>query len=974
MDNSLRALCDAIKKILSQLKPQSNSLSFIIMTGKDKQGKSSILKQSQMAEIPVFSEEHAKIYYNQQGIILELGETWLSNNRNLLQNTLKQLNKCSRYLKVTGLILCIDTQDLLITEPHQFAEQKTSHIQLLERIGSNLGYNVELALLLTKMDSLAGFTEFYQTDHAADLAKPLGFSLECINQTAKKVETFNQQFHQLIETLGQQVINKMHPARSTSKRSLIREFPLQLASLRLAIQRFIQAIPPQRFNLHSIFFTSAEQGGVSVDRLNKKIQHEYALMVQDTFPQATNYRAYFIEGALKTIQNQCSQMPQIRHISHKPIMAATLGVAGLSLILLSYSHHKTSQLLDEASKELLTFDALNSQGTNNAQALYHLSNAVNQVNKIASNSISLPTVHQLKYNLHHHAQTRIKGEFLPSLTAELEQVMTNPTMTPIVRYKALKIYLMLGQPEHLSAPEVVAWFEHQWHDQANKPNYAKQIALLKHTLSKPLHQIAIKEQIVSDARNYLNALPTSYFYYSLAKESFPTTTEKIEVEGFNLATNEVPVYYTKKGFEQIVKDLPNLSMKLQTENWVLSRQDLGQLQDILLQAYSFDYVTWWQTFLKKTQPLRYQDYQQGRQVVKLLQQSNAISSLVNLVQQETKPDLSQTSSPFNQLVATKFTDLNLISPSSIKEVITRINELDQFISTLSVVKDNGKTAFAMTKARFLSDQPTDPISLLHAQARQLPEPLSTWTKQLAGDSWVILIRDSRHYINYQWQETVYKEFENSIAKKYPFESAQTSEISIADFNRFFSAHGVLNSFTEQYVKPFLDVSSAEWKPKAINDFVMPISTESLDQLIRANIITNMFFPDNSDSSKIEFTLQKINLDPVVSSLHLKIGSIELTDNQSSESYTRFSWPQNNAKLALDSIEGKHFEIAEEGTWALFKLLEKVNVLVDEQDSSSLQILFEVNSTSGRYLMKTNNKVNPFTPGILNGFTLHEAIV
>ena len=88
----------------------------------------------------------------------------------------------------------------------------------------------------------------------------------------------------------------------------------------------------------------------------------------------------------------------------------------------------------------------------------------------------------------------------------------------------------------------------------------------------------------------------------------------------------------------------------------------------------------------------------------------------------------------------------------------------------------------------------------------------------------------------------------------------------------------------------------------------------------------------------------------------------------------FTWPQNNAKLSLDSIEGNHYELAEQGVWALFKLLEKVNVLIDEQDSASLQILFEVNSNSGRYLLKTHHPINPFTPGILNGFTLGDSVV
>lgn len=46
----------------------------------------------------------------------------------------------------------------------------------------------------------------------------------------------------------------------------------------------------------------------------------------------------------------------------------------------------------------------------------------------------------------------------------------------------------------------------------------KQLALLKLLLSKPPQNILVKKQVISDARNYLNALPTSYLYYSIAKD------------------------------------------------------------------------------------------------------------------------------------------------------------------------------------------------------------------------------------------------------------------------------------------------------------------------------------------------------------------------------------------------------------------------------------------------------------------------
>src|SRR5690606_23752082 len=111
----------------------------------------------------------------------------------------------------------------------------------------------------------------------------------------------------------------------------------------------------------------------------------------------------------------------------------------------------------------------------------------------------------------------------------------------------------------------------------------------------------------------------------------------------------------------------------------------------------------------------------------------------------------------------------------------------------------------------------------------------------------------------------------------------------------------------------------------------------------------------------------------VSNLQLTIGETSLSDNQNSESDTEFTWPQRGAKLSLNSIEGNHYELEESGTWAFFKMLQKVNVLVDSNDSSSLQILFEVNGNSGRYLLKTQNQINPFSPGILTGFSLKKDI-
>lgn len=975
MDKSLSALCDALKKIISQLKPQHHALSFLLLIGGDNQGKTTLLRQSHFEHLTVDVDRAADVYYNQHGIIVEIGETWLNQSKNLLQYTLKQLNRCHYALKISGIILCVDINELLIAEPLEFADQCKTHIQLLNRFGLSLNYRVDIAIIFTKLDAIAGFCEFFQNEHATELQKPLGFSLDWGTRQNKLFNNFKTQFEQFIEVMGQQVIVKMHPARSTVKRTLIREFPLQLASLGPAIHTLIKSISPKLFQLQALYFTSGEQGGVSLDRLNKKIQHEYALTVQDKFPQSINHRAYFIEGALCAFQDNTKHKPPRVTLSHKWVSGIVISMGFVLLTWLATQYFSSSYSLDEVSKELLAYDTLITQKNNEAIALYHLTKASHALNKIHASLLYSPTINQLKTQLKIHTKQHLQGNFLPTILAEIEQTIIDTRQTQASRYEALKIYIMLGEPDHFSEESVLSWFKIRWQNEKTAPDQLleKKLALLKQTLKQPLQPITINRQIISDVRNYLNALPASYLFYTLAKADFSTKKQTISIDGFDLANKEIPVYFTKLGFKDVMAKLPIIGKKLQEENWVLARQDLHDLPILLKQAYCYEYMVWWQNFMRRSLPLHFKDYQQARLLAQALHQSNAISKLTELIQQETSPELKENNPFFNQEIASKFTDLNLMSLSAIRELTQNMNELEKFISTLAMVNDQGKTAFNIAKSRFENDKLSNPLSALYTRALQLPEPVSLWAQQVADDLWFILINDARNYINQQWQQTVMRDYHNSIAKRYPFDANQTQEVSITDFNRFFANHGILNNFVEYYLKPFLDTNQPQWQLKELNNYVLPISADMVNELIRANVISNMFFPNQSETSKINFSLQKLSLDPIVASLQLVVGNKKLKDTQDSDSFTQFNWPQSDAHLILNSIEGQHYELEELGPWAFFRLLQKVNVLVDEQDSSSLQILFEVNGNSGRYILKTQNEINPFTPGILNGFTLTDSI-
>lgn len=974
MDHSLSALCDVLKKIFSQLKPQHNAISFILLIGKAQQGKTALLRQSQYEHTTVHAERSTDIYHNQHSVMLELNELWLNQSTHLLQYTLKQLNRCHRTIKITGIMLCLDIHDLFTAQPLQYHANSQLQAQFIERFGIGLGYKVDLAIIFTKVDVIAGFCDFFQHDHPTELAKPLGFALADINPTGKLISIYKSQFDDFIETLGQQILNKIHPARSSLKRTLIREFPLQLASLRSAIQSLIQHISPQLFRLTALYFTSAEQGGISLDRLNKKIQHEYALTVQDQFPQSTNYQAYFIEGALNAFHEQVKRHAPLATSWHKNATMTVASIVGLSLILIVKHYITTATGLDEASKELILYDTLSTQTDKQTTALYHLTIASKRLDKMSSGILSSSFIEQLKTKLQLSTEQHINTVFIPTVVADIEKALTNNQLSASERYQALKIYLMLGSLEHFSQAQVNDWFKQLWKKNTPTAELDNRLSLLDRILLQHKQAITLNSTLINDTRNYLNALPTAYLYYSIAKQSFPQEQQPLHIDGLIFANNQVPVYLTKKGFNDVIRHLDTTINTLHDTNWVLETHHTDNLSDIIKKAYCYEYVTWWHNAMRHIRIEKADSYTQTQQLIQSLRTSDAFTKLIDLLQEQTAPEPGQGSTLFNQEIASKFTELSFISHASIQNVTMSLQELERFLTTLSIVQDDGRTAFTLTKARFQSDILNNPLSTLYTYAQQLPEPISSCTKQIADNIWYALIKDSRAYINKQWKTMVLPNYEQNIANRFPFDASSTQDIAIEAFDTFFSEKGTLNQFIEDYLKPFLDTSKPQWALKEANQYVLPISTDVLNELIRANIITNMFFPDQSLSSKIEFSLQKVSLDPIVSSLRLSIGDTSVTDTQDSESFTQFNWPKPNAALRLNSIEGQHYQLEEEGPWAFFRMLQKVNVLVDEQDSTSLQILFEVNGNSGRYILKTQNEVNPFTPGILNGFVLPEQIV
>src|SRR3990167_4498606 len=577
MDESLSVLCKALKDVCAVLKPKQNPLAFALVIGRLHQGKSTILKHSELTNFPLASPNVA-IYYHEDGIILELCESWLRDQHVLLSHVLKKLNQINRYLRISALILCIDVQALFHNEHDTAMLEGEKHTKWVKHFIDSLGYAVSVSIFLTKSDSLAGFLPFFQPQHTVERQKALGFSIDNRLEKPILLKQYRQQFDKLVASLNRQVLERLHVVRSVAARTQIREFPLQLVSLRTALQLLLECMVKQGAVLQGVYFMSAASHAATIDRLQHKFSQDYGLLPYKEENQGPKmHPAYFVKGALENVLMQNKLTEIVWPSSFRWTVVGSCSFLLFFLASFFYIYNKTNFLLTETKQELAAYELLiKSKNYKETAATFHLTEALRTLEAIPIPMRYLPAVKKLRVTLEAQTEKTIEHKFLPELIHTLEKVMRDPYTKPDDQYFALKTYLSLTSPQYFSYANIEKWFTSYW--QKHPPqSQEKAKALLKEVLAAPINNNQVDKTLINDVRNRLNALPPSYFYYLIAKKDRQENSKELSLPGFILAHNNIPQAMTKKGFNAEIKRLTETAKLLKQDMWALARNDINDV-------------------------------------------------------------------------------------------------------------------------------------------------------------------------------------------------------------------------------------------------------------------------------------------------------------------------------------------------------------------------------------------------------------
>ena len=965
MQHALKSLLHTIKKTLENFGDEQKSISFLVATGLREQGTSTVLRQGQMHQQFTDEELGIHVFYNKKGIIIDINQQWVNQQDNLLPMLFKKINQCHRKLRISGFLFFVDIADLLISDEEQYVAQIKEHSQFFLEFIQALDYPVRSGIVITKLDQITGFTDFFNLSHELELQEPLGFSVTYAKQNPNFPKIFSEAWNNFVSYLNQQMIQKIHTTRANKQRILIREFPLQMALMESRFLNLVKNLAHPKTHIHGLFFTCAEQKSKNLNYLNKRIQSDFSVLVPVSSVQSVNFKHFFIHGAISHCQELSSYTPKPNALYDTKVQAILLaGFLTASIIIYqTIRTHDVLQQTDHHLQQPFTKNIADHQISvleKHLQELNHLPYMFKYMSNIETLNQQISNIEQNIYERH--------------LAYKVSMALQNQMMSNDIymSFEALKISMAILMKKHNQDKAIYEWFSHNYAQDLSDHEKQQQLTLLK----KFIWNIRwhFDDNIIQTTQNNLNSLPEEYLVFELINQALIHKTTEIAAPGFEQSKLQIPECYTKAAYHETQKKLQHQFDNLKNNTWVLGQEINPNLKERLEAHYAEKYVKFWENLIyKNLRPHHFSTFKDALSLFKTLETSKSFENIMGLVLKETAPNTNSPNDPFNQLIANHFTELHF-SYHQNPQLHQFWEDLSKFTSMFAMIDDNGRASFQYLRAYFNQNQYNDALYNITEYSKRMPEPTHAWLKQIQEDMWLTIEQSTKQYINHAWQEQVYQPYLSMIDHKYPFENSP-SEVGINDFNTFFSPNGKLQQFFKDYLQPFVNTNQAQWSIKEVDNKRLPILEGVIESLMRSNIISNVFFPNNAPQTHVQFSIEKMSLDPVISNLSLFIGQQQLLDNQEENAYLQgVTWPETNASLQINTIEGKRYGLDEKGTWGLFRLFDKINIIGDPNDPTTVQMLIEINGNSGRYLVKANNSLNPFLPGIFKDFKLKEKVV
>ncbi len=933
---------------------------------------------------------------------------------------------------INGVLLTLSVSDLLGGSPARrrahAIELRAHAIELRDRIEelhAKLGISFPIYVLVTKLDLLAGFMDFFADFDKDERAQVWGvtFPYEADSTRNGPQLRMASDFATLEKRLNDCLIDQFRSESERGRRAAIYGFPQQWRVLRQTLFEFLHTLlsgmrAELRPFVRGVYFTSATQEGTPMDRALGGMVRALGLPGRVLPAARPSGKAFFVTRLLRDVVFAESGLAgtNLRWRRRRAglewallgFCACIVAAAG-ALSWRAYAGNRDHIATLGSRLPGLARDVASAKATS-ASDLAALLPALDALRSFglpihaqgplarAALALGLDRSEMLGAAAHDAYQRALREALLPRIASRLEGRLRAGERDHVeLIYDALKAYLMLFGGRNFDRDALRAYLIADWDATLPASVGADQRDALRGHLERLLAGGEVGAQsnadptLLANARSLVASVPLAQRAYQRLKQldlgtaAVPFTLESagasaarrliVRASGQSLGSG-VPALYSRTVFQQSVRERTQEVLRQfeREQSWVLATVAAGAavpasqrtLVDEVQRLYLADYAAHWAGFVNDLR----------------LAPTATLAASAELASQLARPD-----SALLMLLRAAVREVTLgPAPSSPADALEdplgpRFEPLRRFLTGPPAGVDDMQALLAKLSAHLAAvddavkrktPAPSSDVTReLAAAAQQAPEPLRGMLLQLSATSASQVFAALRDPLSRQIASDVAPQCASAVAGRYPLARGGAEEISRAEFTRIFAAGGVMDGFFQRHLAPYVDVSAQPWALRGADAAASAPASESLPQFQRAQAIRDAFFRDGGRRLGIRLEFRLIELDAAIREFTLDVDGQVLRFRPGAQAPQSLQWPGPNdggrvqvqiAQAAGSAGPGHVFQ----GPWALFRLLDRVRTDPGSTPDRSL-LVFDVEGHKARFEVRSPAALNPMARQQLEQF-------
>jgi type VI secretion system protein ImpL len=954
---------------------------------------------------------------------------------------LKLLRRYRKRRPINGVIVAMSLSDLMVLDDAARQDHARAIRRRLDELSEHLKIGVPVYLVLTKSDLVAGFGEFFDDMNPELRSQVWGVSFP-LNRTmdGSAAKAFADEYRLLLDRLNTRTLDRLHAERDRGRRAAVLSFPQQLASLGETARQFVEGVfaahaygtPPL---LRGVYLTSGTQEGTPIDRMMGAVARTFGLDAARVNPQGAQRRTFFVERLLKDVLFRESGLagtnPAIERRKVAVQLATYVGMALLTVLLcfgFAASYARNRAYLGQVQDALKGYPAgvdLEASQTpkeyfakvlDRLEALSAVQQTATPQGVPVSMRLGLYQGKAVGEDLHAAYLRELNALLLPGVGAQFRSGLAASAADPQALYYYLKGYLMLGQPRHLDAGELVALTNLEWRKVFPDEPVLQQ-ALAKHfqaLVDEPgqLRALTLDAALVDQARTTLRTADLSTLVYGSMKLSAENAGKPLQLDkelgllgnvfrrrSGKALSEPLPAVYTQPVFAiEADKGVTEAVKQFAADDWVFGAEPIdaiaqARLSRQVLALYEADYIKAWDDLLADLQLQPITSIQDASAIAaKLSGPSSPLKSLLNVVRANTS-DMLRAPTPdagdkaldaARSAAATKATQNALgralakvggaggaaddaPAGSAVSAHFDTLNKLSEgapgaapIDQTLAVLDQLSKTLLTMTDFSDAAGQPNPQLLMAQQAAAQLPPPVSGWVASLTGKSQALVASGTKGALDEQFQQAAAQDCAAFTQGRFPFSPTSRNDIPVQNFAELFGYGGRYDGFFKQTLAKLVDTSGRNWQWKSGPGAVSG-SASMLAQMQLADAIKQMYFRNGSPVPEVGFTLLAPQLAPGIGRFAIAIDGQTFDYKPGGNASMAMKWPgptPGQVKVSAWDTSGNLLSSYDyEGDWAFFHALQAARL--SRQSDLRYQAHFDFGGQAVQLVVQASNLKNPF---------------